>query len=82
MKMVKFYKIFVLFWFLKYFIFFIYLLIFLGDGNLDFSEVNDILKRRVFYANSKNDFKQESRSIGEFFMKGINFIKDNLWFLK
>ena len=54
----------------------------IGDGQLDFLEINDILKRRVFYSNSKSDFRQESSSVFAFFTKGYNFIKDNLWFLK
>jgi hypothetical protein len=52
------------------------------DEKLDFHEINDILKRRAFYSNSMNDFKNESKSIEAFFQKGYNFIKENLWFLK
>jgi hypothetical protein len=54
----------------------------IGDEKLDFKEINDILKRRVYYSNSMNDFKNESKSIEAFFQKGYNFIKENLWFLK
>ncbi len=54
----------------------------IGDEKLDFHEINDILKRRAFYSNSMNDFKNESKSIEAFFQKGYNFIKENLWFLK
>lgn len=52
------------------------------DGALQFEEINDVLKRRTFYSNSISDFKSEKLDITKFIKRGINFIKDNLWFLR
>jgi hypothetical protein len=54
----------------------------LGNEKLAYEEINDIIKRRAFYSNSKGDFIKESEDISSFITKGYNFIKENLWFLR
>jgi uncharacterized protein YpuA (DUF1002 family) len=52
------------------------------NGVIDYHEIDDILKRRTFYSASKSDYEESSKDILDFFRKGINFIKENIWFLK
>jgi hypothetical protein len=53
----------------------------LGDEKLSKQEINDLLKRRAFYSNSKDDIK-ESSELGKWLQKGYIFIKENIWFLR
>ena len=59
------------------------LIIFLGDKYLGYSELKDILIHKKFFKKKSNhEVKGEAKSFANFFVKGFNFIKENLWFLK